>query len=528
MAPQAPAPGRPRRELAFLGAVTALAAVHEFGSYLTSPYRVTDDARQHIFWTYRYQDPALFPGDIFADFFQSMAPWGFRGLYRVAAKVMDPLLFSELLPFALFGLTVWFAWRIGRLLEPRWGGLVAGLLMCEYGGAFRGGLPRAFALAVLVPHFYYLLAGRHGRAGLMLVLQALFYPQVFLNAAGVHGLAVLRVAAAAPGSLAARAAAARRPLAALLAGALLGGASMAVTYLVERPGDMGEVITRAEARERPEFHDGGRVGFFTDDPVAYWLTHDRSGIGWNSRMRSMVIAILVCAFVLGRRAPRVPGLVWDNLLVSVALFLTAHALLFRLHLPNRYTRFTLPISLILLVAALARPAVDALADRWPAVATAGARLARWTPALAAVVLLIMLGAALPKVVRPAPPDPQLVGLYHFAATLPRDALLAGNVVELGNLPLMSRRSVYVDSEFALPYLKGYYREVARRRRALSAALDAASPDDLNRFCDESGVTHLALERASLPAAGRDRGPRERLFENERFLVVPCRREDPRA
>ena len=46
-----------------------------------------DDARQHVFWMQRFIDSELFPHDLIADYFQSVAPTGYTTLYRIAAAL---------------------------------------------------------------------------------------------------------------------------------------------------------------------------------------------------------------------------------------------------------------------------------------------------------------------------------------------------------------------------------------------------------------------------------------------------------
>src|SRR5262249_22588505 len=100
-----------------LAVLTFAVAISDYYTDLSSRYRFIDDAQLHIFWTYRFQDPALFPNDIYADYFSSiMGPPGFRALYFLAAQGMDPLLFSKLLPFGLLATVVVYAWRLGRAL----------------------------------------------------------------------------------------------------------------------------------------------------------------------------------------------------------------------------------------------------------------------------------------------------------------------------------------------------------------------------------------------------------------------------
>ena len=136
---------RPGITFTYLALLTFLVGLTDYYADLSSRYRFIEDAQAHLFWTYRFQDPELFPHDIYADYYSSiMAPAGFRALYFLAAQALDPLLFSKLLPFALLATIVVYAWRLGRALEPRWGGLLAALMILEYSGNCRGGMPRSF------------------------------------------------------------------------------------------------------------------------------------------------------------------------------------------------------------------------------------------------------------------------------------------------------------------------------------------------------------------------------------------------
>jgi hypothetical protein len=65
-----------------------------------------EDARQHVYWTARFQDPALFPNDLITDFASStkIAPWGYQLIYRLGTHFMAPLPFSQLLSLGLLNL----------------------------------------------------------------------------------------------------------------------------------------------------------------------------------------------------------------------------------------------------------------------------------------------------------------------------------------------------------------------------------------------------------------------------------------
>lgn len=517
-------------QLCFLALAGFMAALFDHYGYLRSPYKATDDARQHIFWTYRFQDPGLFPDDLYADFYSSLAPLGYRALYFLAARVTDPLLFSKLLPFGLLAISVWYLWRLGRAFEPRWGGLIAGFLILDYSGAFRGGLPRSFALSLLIPHFYYLTTRQHGTASGVLVLQSLFYPQVFVSGLGLQGVTVLRELTGRAGqSFSARLREMRRPLGFFAGAVIVSGLLLSVTYLFDKPKAMGPLITSADAMRMEEFQPGGRVPFFSPDPVEYYLVGNRSGLGWNNRLTTLALILALFAVVLRRRLVQAPPIIFDNLAVSLLLFASSHLLLFRLHLPNRYVRWTLPLSAILLVACQARPFIERLQEIRPGFRSAWATVVRWRTGLACLVVLAMAGAAV-KVVffAPSPVPPAVVKLYEFLATLPKPSLIAGNTHLVAGIPLFAKRKILVVDEFALPYFKGYYREVTRRRTALQKALETPSADELARFCREFGVSHLVIDpTAKTPAVSAsvlERIEREGIFRSGPFVVATCPRE----
>ena len=501
-------PSTPALYLVLLAAVTALG---EWWPALTDPWYVFDDARQHVFWTYRYQDASLFPGDLYAEIFSWLAPLGYHGLYWAIAQIGDPSTASRWMGLGLGAVTLWYGWRLGRAMEPRWGGFLTVLLLLQYLNSLKGGLPRSFALPLLVPHLYFLTTARMGGASMVLVLEALLYPQVFLLGLGLQGLAVVR--AAAGGKL-------RRPLALLLIGAAVGGLTLAPRYLVGRPASLGPMVTRAEARQAPEFQVGGRVEFFNTDPFAFFVKGTRSGLGWKRFPYLEGFAILL-AFVLGGGVRRTPPVILDILLVSLALFAAAHLLLFNLHLPNRYVRWTLPLVGMLFVAVHARSAAERL-RRWiPVLDRAWPHLARARGAIALVLLVAVTANFVTAAPRRSTPA-EVVGLHQYLRTLPPDTLLAGKSAALATVPLLDRRRILEDREFALAYFTGYYHEVMRRMEARESAWRTESPEALTRFCREFGVTHLLVDRR----AGDSPVTLSMLtsiatFDNGRFLVSRC-------
>ena len=512
---------RPGITFTYLALLTFLVGLTDYYADLSSRYRFIEDAQAHVFWTYRFQDPELFPHDIYADYYSSiMAPAGFRALYFLAAQALDPLLFSKLLPFALLATIVVYAWRLGRALEPRWGGLLAALMILEYSGNCRGGLPRSFFLSLLIPHVYYLATRQLIAASAVLALQGLFEPILFCLGFGLQGVSLLRDLASRPGgSLASGLRKLRVPLALFLAATLFVGVILSSTHILYKPRFIGPAFSHAEAVHMQDFQPGGREPFFDPDPLQFYVRSGSSGIGWNSRLARFLLVVMLLMGVLRGRFFLAPPIIFDTVAVSLLLFALSHLVFPLLYFPNRYVRYTLPLAAILLIACHGRAAAERVQGWWPGL--------RWPPgtrvwggaALAGLLLLVVLNGAVRTVFfSSARSNPAAVGLYEFLATLPKASVIAGTVHELDAVPLLAHRKIFWHAEFHAPFFKGYYREVQRRRAALLGA-ETRNFFAIGQFCRDFGVTHFVFDRSqAMPAVLPER---HRVFENTRFLVTRC-------
>jgi hypothetical protein len=119
-----------------------------------STYVIQDDGRQHVFWMWRFVDSQLFPQDLIADYFQSVAPAGYTLLYRIAARLgADPILFSKLLPMPLGVLTTLFCFGVSMRLLPVPSAAFASSLVLNESLWMRNGLVSATPRAFIPPLF---------------------------------------------------------------------------------------------------------------------------------------------------------------------------------------------------------------------------------------------------------------------------------------------------------------------------------------------------------------------------------------
>ncbi|NJO39893.1 MAG: hypothetical protein HC865_04230 [Cyanobacteria bacterium RU_5_0] len=316
----------------------------------STEYVVQDDARQHVFWMRRFLDPALFPNDRIADYFQSVAPWGYTNVYRFFATFgIDPLLLSKLLPMALGLVTAAYGFGVCYELLPVPFAAFLGTLLIEQvvwtHDDIASASPRGFMPPIFLAFLYYLMHRQLVPCLVTIALEGLFYPQYVFVFSGIILLQPLRWEQG------------RFKLSTEEKDYWFCSAALAVAFLVMLPyaltaNDYGPTITATEARGLAEFSEDGRSKFFIQDTWAFWLYAERSGV--FPAFRPVTIAIGGFLPLLLRFPDRFPlirqitdhsRILLQIVATALGLFLVAHLLLFKLHLPSRYTAYTLRFTL---------------------------------------------------------------------------------------------------------------------------------------------------------------------------------------
>jgi hypothetical protein len=475
-------------------------------------YMVQDDARQHVFWMRRFLDPELFPNDLIADYFQSVAPWGYSMFYRLfAALGIDPLWLSRVLPLGLGVLATWYGFRVClQLLPMPFAGFIAAVLLNQMVWShddLASATPRAFMPVLFLAFLYYL-----NRRALLpclatIVLQGLFYPQYVLVFAGILCLQPLRWQQGL--KLTRR----REDYRFCLAGLATAILVMLPYALISSP--YGPVITAAAAKQLPDFYLEGRGQFFLPDPWVFWLSGHRSGIFptfkppllgfglllplllWLPRLsRRMHYRLLPAQYVTANVLVLVRIVV-----VALTLFLLAHVLLFKLHLPSRYTAYTLRFVLVF-AATLSLTLLLEAGLRWlqQLPVQFSRQVLVWGMALCLGSLLLLYPVYTKDFPHTGYEKGKAEALYQFLAEQPKDSLVASLLKEADNLPTFAQRSVLVAPEYAIPYHIGYANQFRQRATDLIQAQYTSDSATLQRFIDRYGVDFWLVDHDSFNAA----------------------------
>lgn len=493
-------------------AYATLLAILTWAKITESPFYIPDDARQHVFWMQRFIDPGLFPHDWIADYFESVAPAGFIWIYQLAAMVgISPQAFNAILPFPLIWLTAIaiFLTSLELCALPAAGFAAAVLLAqsIEYTTSIASGTPKAFVFGVTLLFWYGWLRRSYGLAWLAILLQGLFYPPVVLISSGILGLGLIERQRGGHWQFRRD-----RHLWILTLGGLAIASGIILPYALSTSA-FGPTITFAEALEMPEFYAGGRGQFFRPN-LGDYLLYGRSGLQlYNAftpitNLLALVLPLLLC---FPKRFPLVTairknniGMLWRVVATCTFWFFVSHAVLFKLHLPNRYIgRFLLllftllaAMAIVILMDGLLKWSIEQLEKVTASPSKFRLRLGTWlTSGLAGALFAILV---LYPLTYPGYPTVSLargrvLELYPFFASQPKDSLIASLSPEATNIPTFSGRSVLVTSEIALPYQVGYYQEIRQRARDLITAQFSPNPTILRDFIQRYGITHWLLD-----------------------------------
>lgn len=436
-----------------------------------SPHTVQDDARQHVFWLQSLNDPVLFHNDLIADYFSSVVPNGYRFLYWLANIIgIEPFLFNKILPLFLGIATSIFTFLVTLEIFPvPLAGFVSSLLLNQNLWMLDdlvSGTPRAFFYVLFLGFIYFLLRQNLLKCCLFIALQGLFYPQVLLISSAILGINLV---------------AQKQKKYFYITGLIIAIAVIAIYKL--QTADSHEVISLELAKQLPEFKSGGRSTFFLDDFWSFWLVGQRSGLfprEWQY--------VLLCSF--GLLLPKILkypkvfplvkyiqpkiNIIKQILIASLILFCLSHLLLFKLHLPSRYTQHTWRIVIAL---------IDGIT-----LAIVINKISQHQKKLRSLIIIVVLAGLLYPTYA-VQSYPHRLGyvtgespkLYQFLQQQPKDILIASLSSEADFIPSLAQRSVLVAEEYSIPYHWDYYQQMRQRAKDLIKAQYSSSQQEINRF-----------------------------------------------
>ncbi|MFN6572619.1 hypothetical protein [Dendronalium sp. ChiSLP03b] len=475
----------------------------EFQQAFASKYVVQDDARVYVFWLQRFLEPDILPNDLIADYFASVTPVGFTAFYRVMGMVgIEPLLLSKILPLFLKILTICYWFPLCMQIFPiPMAGFISTLLLAQ-NLSMRDDLvsatPRSFIFVFFIAFLYYLL-----RQSLLLCLGAialvgLFYPPFLFIITGILIFRLWRWEGKLPYP-----SNNRRDY-------LFSFAGLATCLILMLPyalnsSKFGPTITGVAARESLGLAQTGRIPFFSNDPIWFWLFNQHSGLIPNVLEHPINIIGLFLPLILvyNRRFPLTQYMT-DKVrvlsqiaLASVAMFVLAHLLLYQLFSPARYTRYTLKFVLIIATSIVILTVLDAIFC-W--VKQHQNSCLRQIIALGFTGLLASTLVFYPCFLKNFPNSfyhlERASAMYEFFHQQPKDTLIASLSEEVDSIPTFAKRSILIGWEYAVPYHVGYDRQITQRATDLIRAQYSENLAELQNFIQKYGVDFFVVNKSA--------------------------------
>ncbi|MEM9805188.1 MAG: hypothetical protein AAF959_07895 [Cyanobacteria bacterium P01_D01_bin.56] len=461
------------------------------------PYTIPDDGRQHLFWMLRYVEPSAFPNDLIADYFQSVAPAGYKAVYWLGATLgLHPFLLSKLLP-PLIGIagTAYTFFLTTTIIPAPLVAFTSTVILNQslwMWDELASATPKAFNILLMVAFLFYVVRQRLLPCAVALGLQGLFYPQTVFISVAVLGLRVLWPR--------------RYPN-----GWKFFGLGLLVAVVVLLPyalgtSPYGPVVTLEQAKAMVEFQPGSRNAFFYDDPLRYWLFSARSGL------LPPIVPVTICAALLLPLLYRlrlsllktitVEGAILHQLgLASLLMFFASHRVLFRLHLPSRYSRHSLKVIVAIAAAmvllALLDTALRRLRHSWQQVIAVGL-------VIGFSVITVGYPTLLNSFLNVVYINSDRTALYSYLEKQPPDIRVASLTKEAENIPTFTGRSVLISPGHSLAYHQGYYSQIRLRILNLMAAQYSSDLVQLKAVIKFHDIDFWLLDETSFDADALER------------------------
>lgn len=490
----------------------------------------TDDSRTILFPMHRYGPEHALVGDPIADEMFDYMPHVIRALYWVLVPTTGVFLGSKFVQALALLVMLYAGVEVARSKRAGLAGgvLLLFLLLHDWFVVNRvaGGLPRSFGFSALALWLAGVATNRRKLRYSGPILAALTYPSVMNILLAAEGLLAVRRFWRIDRGVVLR----RLKRYAVLVGLCF----VCVLPAVVGGEDRGAIHTLEEAEKEPAFGRGGRLWIlpFTDPlkafPDAFVDPFEGRGDsplpavkGWFQEHYERNAVILLAFFgllVFSRRSP-VPDAALAVALGSIAVYTLSRLLAFRLYSPERYYSFGMHMAVCALV----------LGCFVHAFYRSGAgRAALRNFSAVAAMLLIWVCAGSGQFAR----NGQEIDarrerdLYQFVARLPKDARVAGHLLDTDGIPLWSARATTGGMETLQPWFTESWRRQKERTRDTLRALYATDRQVALAFADEYRVTHFLVNRRRY---GGDFRAKARSFEpftkDVRRMLADVEQED---
>jgi hypothetical protein len=446
-----------------------------------NPYAINDDVRQQIFWMQKWSEPGLYPDDYLAGYARNYVSWGVIAIYRVASRFVNPVQFTKVITGILFILTALLIYRLSRVFRDDHTPILAVGVYFLFGtflGNMSGGLPRAFAFPLLIGYLCLLAENCLLEASLLIMLQSVFLPYIFLLCLTTHMLYLVHLVT--KGDFSGRKVLCIFPLAA-------GVCIVLLKHVALSSPEFGGLVGMPEIAGKIEYTAAGRFEILRPlyrELIEHWifiLPFREWGrfCGWLSAAAVAFLGAFAIAKIKKESIHWAGFRVFGYLMVaSFTLYILAFTIPLKLFIPSRYVEYSLTLFYCLAFALCLRIVIDSL------------NLTRFIfPAL--FLFLALLGA-----VRLHNVDlydfSADASLYRFLSTIPLDVTIVGPPEVMDNVVTFSRRKAFVTYELSHTWIEPYWSVIKQRSFDFFSAYYSDDAEKIRTFCKQNGIGYIVV------------------------------------
>jgi hypothetical protein len=455
------------------------------GAGVLDPWQANDDTRQQVFWMQRFNNESLYSDDPLSRYASYYVPQALQILYRVTGPFLPAIMFSKILTGILFLVLSLAFFGLGAAVGGRaLGWCLAGTtwLMPAFLYNMSGGISRSFAAPLTVLFLWRWARGDAFGQAVVLLLQALLIPYVYLTCAMASLLAWLggRFQKFRSQPFPAR----------WYHWMILSTGFFLVWFMGHRfdAAGYGPLAEVANMRGHQEFSALGRLELYPQPGIfmdAIYYPFERIGLFLESGLAWGIVSMVVLGLFLIWQGPRVTwkdilakssSLLW-LLLAGTILYITARLTLLKLFVPDRYLSIPLGIVYALGIAAVVSRS-----------------LRGWTPRLTAMLLAVCVLLACWRL--------HGQGLFDYSdnsqcylavRNLPVTATLAGNPHLMDDVMTFGQRKAFVTYKLAHVWSLGWWKWYEPRLKDLFKAYYSPDPEEVKAFCRKYGVNYFIVD-----------------------------------
>lgn len=441
---------------------------------LFNKYIFHEDLRGNIFWMERARNANAFGNDLFAGISTFFASPLIRLFYKIMFFV-DLQLLSELLAFPLCLLSAIYIFKLGNKIAGKYCAFFAGIIFVLSAwhttdwNFFGVGNAVDFAIPLGIMFLYYFFVGNIVAMAPILILQSFLYPPLFLICIACFTVSIFSKITV------------KRAM--IFFFVILAAFSVLLNnYLKVQMRDLGQVYTMQEIQSADIFKKPSELPLMY--PTAFErIFNNNSGIGGLEDRLGILLALAFVSIVFSIKKIKylLPVRITFFLFSSSLLFILANILMLRLFQPFRYLALSLPVVLIIIISIFLSRLIESVSTNKRKFAFS-------------ILLLVVLCFLFSPSTKTAYIKIKNVKFYNFIEKLPDDSLIAGHPYLMDNVPLLTKKKVFLMAVWSIPFYKKFYEQIESRTFDFFKAYYSESFSAFLDFCKRNNVNYFVVRK----------------------------------